>query len=82
MDTSACNAEQKQAVEAVQAEAREAVEAAESREEVEAILAEARKALQDAMNLVCASEMFEDVALMPGITKAWTTWCAENTWKA
>ena len=63
VDTSACNAEQKQAVEAVQAEAREAVEAAESREEVEAILAEARKALQDAMNLVCASEMFEDVAL-------------------
>ena len=63
VDTSACNAEQKQAVEAVQAEAREAVEAAESREEVEAILAEARKALQDAMDLVCASEMFEDVAL-------------------
>ncbi len=66
MDTTGCNAEQKEAAEAVLAEAREAIQAAETQEEVAALLAEAQEAMEEAMNLVCASDLFRDVA--------------ENTW--
>ena len=53
-------------MEAVLAEAREAIQAAETQEEVAALLAEAQEAMEEAMNLVCASDLFRDVA--------------ENTW--
>ena len=66
MDTTGCNAEQKEAAAAVLAAAREAIQAAETREEVAALLAEAQEAMEEAMNLVCASDLFRDVA--------------ENTW--
>ncbi len=62
MDTTGCNDEQKQAVEAALTEAREAIEAAETREEVGAFLIEAREAVEQAMHLVCASDLFQDVA--------------------
>ncbi len=66
IDTTGCNAEQKEAAAAVLAEAREAIQAAETQEEVAALLAEAQEAMEEAMNLVCASDLFRDVA--------------ENTW--
>ena len=62
VDTTGCNDEQKQAVEAALTEAREAIEAAETREEVGALLIEAREAVEQAMHLVCASDLFQDVA--------------------
>ena len=63
IDVSDYTAEQMELVDAALAQAREDVEAAQTVEEVEAALAAAKETIQAAGELVCASDLFRDVAL-------------------
>ena len=36
--------------------------------------------MEEAMNLVCASDLFRDVAENTWYHEAWTTWCARAIW--
>ena len=62
MDTSAYNAEQKEAAKAILAEAREAIDAAVTTEEADKALETALAALAEVEKLICASDLFTDVA--------------------
>ena len=63
IDVSDYTPEQMEQVDAALAQARQAVEAAQTVEEVEAALAAAKEAIQAAGELVCASDLFRDVSL-------------------
>ena len=62
VDTSAYNAEQKEAAKAILAEAREAIDAAVTTEEADKALETALAALAGVEKLICASDLFTDVA--------------------
>ena len=62
VDTSAYNAEQKEAAKAILAEAREAIDAAVTTEEADKALETALAALAEVEKLICASDLFTDVA--------------------
>ena len=63
VDTSKCNAEQLELVQAILVETRQVVQDAATTEEVDAALEEAWKAIEEVMSLVCASDLFTDVKM-------------------
>lgn len=63
VDTSECNAEQLELVQAILVETRQVVQDAATTEEVDAALEEAWKVIEEVMSLVCASDLFTDVKM-------------------
>lgn len=63
VDTSKCNAEQLELVQAILVETRQVVQDAATTEEVDAALEEAWKVIEEVMSLVCASDLFTDVKM-------------------
>ena len=61
IDTTNATTSQAEAIEAILAAAREAIDNAETTEAVEAALAAAKQAIEDVLNTVCAADVFTDV---------------------
>ncbi len=80
MDTTGCNAEQKGSSSCRSGGSPGGHPGRRNPEEVAALLAEAQEAMEEAMNLVCASDLFRMWQKIPGTMRAWTTWCARAIW--